>query len=912
MFKKNPINILASIGVFIAILLIYILFFTVKKEVSDALKAIPLDTGALIEVKNYEALTKKIRHKTVYWEALSKRSDFKKIEQVFLDIDTILDDYPQFRDILDHHSLFVALNVVGKNQLTPLYVVEMGLEDAALVEHNDIKHIFKAERQKRDYQDAEIVHLKRKKRNLFHYTLYKGLFIASPSAIFVEQAIRQIDDNRSLNDDPVFKKIYKTSGRRVDANCFLHFSTFPNLMQQYLSKEHYKKLKQTKFFADWVALDLNTDKDKCFMSGFTHTNDSLNNYLNIFKGQSPKDVDYFEVMPANTSFILSYNLSDFDEFIERKESYFKRRGKNYNDWFESFQNKYGFNIKTVLEEVTEQEMGLFYTQINPLDFTQNAFFLLETSGKSQTLEELLPHLEHWAQNQGKSLNDIITEFTVGEDELIKVYAFPSPNLPRFFLGEAFQNVKSRYFTFIDDYMIFGRSPKELKHLHDQYERHSVMENDSYFKQLNSEINSESTVYLYANVSLSKHLLNQTLSKKTQKLFLKNFEQLKKVQALILQLSGSDDDLLYTNLFLKYNAVLQDKPRTVWESKLDTVFHFKPKIVINHRSKEKEIFLQDLDNNIYLINRNGKVLWKQKISEPILGDVHQIDYYKNNKLQLLFNTASRIYIIDRNGNAVERYPIMLRSKAVTGLSVFDYDKSRDYRIFVPCENRKIYLYDVEGKILPGWKFKKTEALVNTPLQHFRIGTLDFILASDKNRIYILNRKGEERVVPRKNIVKSNNPFFLVYKDNLPYFAGTRPDGHIFMINPKGLVFDKEGLKMTANHKVVFANLNNKEPFDVVYTDRNECKIWYDLKEKKQWKLKGDLSQPLIFNFSAKDKKIGVCSPKYQSLYLYNSNGILYKDFPLRGSTLFSIALLKSKRFNLITGSSDGFLYNYEVP
>jgi len=39
-------------------------------------------------------------------------------------------------------------------------------------------------------------------------------------------------------------------------------------------------------------------------------------------------------------------------------------------------------------------------------------------------------------------------------------------------------------------------------------------------------------------------------------------------------------------------------------------------------------VQDLKNNIYLINRSGRILWKVRLNEPIMGNVEQVDYYKN--------------------------------------------------------------------------------------------------------------------------------------------------------------------------------------------------------------------------------------------------------------------------------------------
>jgi hypothetical protein len=41
---------------------------------------------------------------------------------------------------------------------------------------------------------------------------------------------------------------------------------------------------------------------------------------------------------------------------------------------------------------------------------------------------------------------------------------------------------------------------------------------------------------------------------------------------------------------------------------------------------------------------------------ILSEIFQLDYYRNGKLQYLFNTENKLWVIDRNGNPVEKFPI----------------------------------------------------------------------------------------------------------------------------------------------------------------------------------------------------------------------------------------------------------------
>ena len=83
----------------------------------------------------------------------------------------------------------------------------------------------------------------------------------------------------------------------------------------------------------------------------------------------------------------------------------------------------------------------------------------------------------------------------------------------------------------------------------------------------------------------------------------------------------------------------------------------PQFVINHRTKQKDIVVQDINNNLYLISNKGKVLWKKQLQGTILGKIEQVDLYKNGRLQLAFTTPNRIYIIDRNAQKLNIYLLL---------------------------------------------------------------------------------------------------------------------------------------------------------------------------------------------------------------------------------------------------------------
>jgi hypothetical protein len=73
------------------------------------------------------------------------------------------------------------------------------------------------------------------------------------------------------------------------------------------------------------------------------------------------------------------------------------------------------------------------------------------------------------------------------------------------------------------------------------------------------------------------------------------------------------------------------------------------------------------------------------------------------------------------------------------------------------------------------------------------------------------------------------------------------------------------------------------------------------------------KPAYYSFAQNDKKLGVVSREDNLIYMINNDGKVYKGFPLRGNSPFSVGYFgeNTSSFNLIVGSNDNFLYNYTV-
>ncbi|MBK9176998.1 MAG: hypothetical protein IPM46_11840 [Flavobacteriales bacterium] len=178
--------------------------------------------------------------------------------------------------------------------------------------------------------------------------------------------------------------------------------------------------------------------------------------------------------------------------------------------------------------------------------------------------------------------------------------------------------------------------------------------------------------------------------------------------LSLQVSPASNGMVHVALGLQHaplegtGAQMASDQRVLWECPLNALVLRKPDLVINHTNQTREVLVQDTSHRIHLISATGKLLWSRQLDGPILGRVHQVDRFKNGKLQLLFNSARSFYLIDRNGKDLGGFPVGFPAQATAPLAVFDYENTREYRVLVPLADGRIHNWGVDGLAVQGWE------------------------------------------------------------------------------------------------------------------------------------------------------------------------------------------------------------------
>jgi outer membrane protein assembly factor BamB len=926
MLKKNKWTVIPFI-IIATLILIFLYYLTIRKHSTPAepLQAIPVNASLIIKVNDFNALFEKIAVNNSIWNEIRIIPEFKRIDDQLHFLDSLFRFVPEAEQLLQHTPFFISAHFTGKDRISLMHVLQLPQRNYEKKINNLINGfvINSGTIKIRNYEGTdihEVALLNETKVKNFSYAFYRDIFMISFSTILLEDAIRQLIAGESVTSFKGFDQMYETAGKNVDANFFINFEQFPRSLSTMVKPEFKSEVRSFKNFAGWAELDVNLLSDMLLMNGFVNPPDSLSSIASLFLSQTPQRITADEILPASVASFLTISLSNAEKYFEDYKSFLQDQNKltNYNNTLQSLNNAYNTNFPNDLLEIMDDEITLGFESPSQEGSPAGKYFLIRIKSKAQAEEKMMAILSRIAVVESSSVSSYVTQYKLDADLTYKIYHFPINKFTAKIFGNLFSAIDKHYFVILDNYLVFGDAAESLKSLIHSYVLNKTLKYDPAFKEFRNDLSPRSNLCFYCNLYKGQSVYSSFLNNNLNHIWLKYLPVFQKVQALGYQLYNNNG-MLYTNLMVKYLESYNTVTQTVWESKLDTLAAFKPVFTVNHMTRQNEVFVQDLNNKIYLINQVGRILWKIQLPDPINSEVFQVDYFRNGKLQLLFSTRNMLYLIDRNGNYIEKYPVKLRSPATCGLSVFDYDGNRDYRLFIACEDNHVYAYTKDGNLLKGWEFTESESEITQPVSHFRIGDKDFLVFGDRLKTYILDRKGNTRInidtyFPRS--AQNNYLLDLPRDGSSPAVVTTDTTGKVFFIgfngNVKTVVLSD---KITNRHYFDYKDLNGdgKPEFILLENDKltvfnNDQTILFTYIFKEAIRLK-----PQFYQFSSTDRKLGVVSPGENLIYLFNNNGDLYAGFPLQGNTPFSIGNFGDSlsRFNLVVGSRDNFLYNYRV-
>jgi hypothetical protein len=603
---------------------------------------------------------------------------------------------------------------------------------------------------------------------------------------------------------------------------------------------NYSKLLFSKFNNEenefnYSVLDLNyTDKSLQF-NGIITSNDSISNYLDSFKNTIPQKTNTPKCSPYNTKSLISITYDDF--------SIFKKNLAYFNE-----------------PEIDSTETFLnFTTEIALID---NAVLLYS----------LDPNL---------ILESIEDKTNIETFRGIDIYEFGNPVFFESRLAPFITYDNAEFFAAYDNFLLFSNSTESLKSILISALNDNTLANWNAFESLSNNLSDEASLFIYKNSESLSEILHKNL----------NGYNANAVQYIY------EDNYTHINGVIKKfkKKAIANSVIEAFTTQLNAELISTPQTLKNHVTKAHDIALQDVNNVLYLVSDSGNVLWKKQLKGKILGKIEQIDIHKNGRLQLAFTTSNRLYVLDRNGNDVSSFPLKFNDVITQPLSVFDYDKRKNYRLLV-TQSKNLLMYDAKGKSVSGFNYKNNGSDIKTQPKHFRIGSKDYIVFSAGETLKILNRQGKVRIDVKDKIRFSENEIYL-YQNK---FTTTNTLGQLVQVDAKGKSNTKN-LNLTDKHNIATTSKT------LVSLTENKLKI----KSRTVDLDYGDYTAPKVFYLN---DKIYITTTDLQSkkVYLFDSQAKSIPNFPVFGTSSAELQKLdKDSGLELITKSDPKTIVVYKL-
>jgi len=905
---------------------IWALFSKTEETVYETLfDAIPLDAGLIVDIRDYGELCRTFRENDL-WNALTGISSIATIsEEIFL-IDSLVHQYEQAESF--RNNIVFSFHPVGKEGMQSIGFVKMSSDREArsltdLIKGQLAGNAIVSQRSYDNVNITEVTFNEKNRQSLNFSCAYRSsIFIFSRSSILLENAIRHIASDSNITSQGKLAGLIRSAGKNAPVNIYINYSQLPRTALTVFHARHRKLMEPLKRFADWTELDLNIKPDLLLFNGFTECSNDPEQWLNIFLSQPAIPNTLTDAMPSPTYTFLWMGIRHVQQYFAGYAHYLEQHKEtDRKKELDRLKTTYRIDLQTDFAEQFEDELALVYANVGQTKPENEPFVLFRIKSTSSAVSMI----EEWQSALKNRNTGGIDKKNIAFDRQLSftVYSLPF-DVPFILFGDIFAG-GNQWCVVADNYLVFSCSPVNLQRYLHYTALHASLQTETGYRKLSNLFSTRSNLMFYCNPAMSAGLFENTLNGDRYKEIQKATDVLSQMQAIGYQLNSASGKL-YNNFFLNENVLKEDKnipavapavtgTQTSWESLLDTAISFKPQLVRNHSTGETDIFVQDMANNVYLLNNTGRILWKVKLPEPIISPIYQVDIYRNGKLQILFNTRKYIYIIDRLGKFIDKFPIALKTPAVGSVALFDYDSNRQYRMMIACEDRKVYVFDNNGKPVDGWSFQQSEHQLQTDIYHFRTGNKDYIVFADKYRVYILDRQGRTRVSPEYNLPVGRQTMIALDQQR-SRLALTDTAGTVHFISlPDGKMSQKIIKRYPSSHFFVFQDVDGDRQCDFIFAAGNRLEAFrQDGKQIFSIETEEPITtRPYIYEFTTNDLRIGIVQPQNNHIWLYDSKGKASKGFPLKGSTPFSIGRLDRAggNYNLFVGSRNNFLYNYSV-
>ncbi|HDR67706.1 MAG TPA: hypothetical protein ENN61_01520, partial [Bacteroidaceae bacterium] len=615
--------------VFIGLIVIIILKRTDSIIPATLYEVIPEDAVIIIEQIEYDFFSNEFITENKIYRDLLKASGFSVRDSLMGIILKNISENEGLKKILNKERPGLSLHLIGKAKLMPVIYIDY----SDYYSSKDFTNLFTAFLgdntiiNERRYEAETIYEASCREDHLpdnLSFACLKGIFLLSPSSLLIEESIRGMHSGKSYVSNQGFQRVRSTSGRNVYANTYLNYAILDQIFFPFVNHNYWSRLNCFTDFAGWGELDVDIRDDVIILNGMSCANDSVHQFLGSFTEQFPVKVQLTGIFPSNTFYFLHLGFDKKEEFYKRMLMYLAESGERvkFDEETDRIKRTYGLDPFRDLLEIVDDEIAWFSVE-GSSDALTSKLFVIESKNGSLAKAKLHNWYQQYIHVNKFEPSSLIYQYKLDNQTSFDIYRLPDQFYEKQKAGKFF----NRYYTIYDKYVLFGSNIESLSAVIYQNVLRKTLDRDPVFEEVSNYFSSRSNISIFIKPYFFLQNHSEILKNDIVTLINRSESFLRKMSGMVIQYSR-EGDMYYNNVTLKYTSYIKERALTAWESLLDTAAFIKPSLVTNHNTSEKEIFIQDAKNKIYLINGAGRILWSLPLEGPVMSEIYQIDFYKN--------------------------------------------------------------------------------------------------------------------------------------------------------------------------------------------------------------------------------------------------------------------------------------------
>ena len=760
---------------------------------------------------------------------------------------------------------------------------------------------------KRLYSGVELYEIQSEAESqAFTFALYENVLMGSHTSFLVEDGIRYAKSLELKNFKQSYPHLFQPS-KPLNSQGVLRlsgegFAALVNELTANNAELLLRKLRENKLSANLIP----SFRDSSLSFSGQFFTDGKSGVMQTI-GDTPNGMSFAPVISNRAAWITQYLFPNFSGFNQVPNRAFSPRPLiattlEESEEIKAFINGLGGEATMVLEE-------------NLFDKNPNQILLLNPENTERRYKNLEKFALEVSQDDSTKL---FKEFFMGKEIfMLDIEEFPA----HIFKGN-FTGFSKSYISMAGGHLIIGNSLKTVKNLLEDHYNDNTWGKSLSYKDILKDQNNGAPVRIIVNNDRFYPILIRNSDPSWSPVFQKYEPVFRSFDWLNISIFKEGNAEIKLNINLgKADAnkqlVLTESNSTDFGKPLI----YGPSGIRNFNDKSTDFLVQDEDHYIHLVSEEGEKVFAQQIPGAIVGEVHQIDYYKNGKLQLVFATQDFIYALDRYGNLLPGYPIPVEAgKEIAYLNVLDYDNNRNYRFFVGTKDGDLLLFDQKGNLLEGWNPNDNNSgpLSYLPSHHREAGLGDFMISIHSNgKLNLYNRRGELRIGGGVLLGNGVNTGFAIEEgiNNEPSKLVTiNEEGEVIKLNFKGeITYRNQLLRPDTDTRFSLVNDQSKNEYVWVVEEYNKLKVLRPNEQQLfEMSIPSNDMEYKYFSFGEGNEIFAVLDKVQEFAYLYNAKGQLINQKPISVSQSLWIHFSGSDNaYTLVTLFGDK-LYEYKIP